>query len=223
MKRRPSQRDRATTLRERNNPLVVFGAGGHGKVVCDILLCSGEAVLGFLDDSRPHGELHLGLPVLGGASWLDGREARVALGIGDNSARQRIAEACTNAGAQLVTAIHPRAVVARSAAIEDGVVIMALAVVNADARIERGAIVNTAAVVEHDCVVGAFAHVSPNSALGGSCTVDALAQLGIGASMLPGTRIGRDAVVGGGALVASDIAAGTSARGVPARVRGAKG
>lgn len=201
--------------------LVVFGAGGHGKVVCDILLSRGDVVAGFLDDHRPAGEIVLGLPVLGGAAWLarpENRGARVALGVGDNAARERVANACVEAGATLVAAVHPQAVVSRSASIGEGAAVMALAVVNPDARVERGAIVNTAAVVEHDCVVGAFAHVSPNSVMGGACRVGALAQLGIGASMLPGTSVGDRSIVGGGGLVVRDIPPSSIAFGVPARV-----
>jgi sugar O-acyltransferase (sialic acid O-acetyltransferase NeuD family) len=201
-----------------SGPLVVFGAGGHGKVVCDILLSAGETVFGFVDEAKV-GARVLDLPVIGGASWLVGKDARVALGVGDNAARARIAEECVRAGASLVTAIHPTAVVARSATVEEGAVVMALAVVNAEARIARGAIVNTAAVIEHDCVVGEFAHVSPNATLAGGCIVKTRAHLGIGASMLPGTTVGEDAVVGGGAVVARDVADRVVAIGVPARPR----
>lgn len=198
-------------------PLVVFGAGGHGKVVADVLLAAGERVAGFVDDGRPAGSIVMGLPVLGGASWLAANAARVALGVGDNRARARVAEACADIGADLATAIHPRAVVSPSARIDVGAVVMALAVVNPDAVVERGAVVNTAAVVEHDCVVGRFAHVSPNAAMAGACRVGALAHLGIGAVMLPGTAIGDETVVGAGAVVTRDLPGQVIARGVPAK------
>ena len=204
-----------TTPTER--PLVVFGAGGHGKVVADILLALGERVAGFLDDGKPSGSIVLGLPVLGSRLWLDTNLARVALGVGDNATRAKVADACVASGSELVSAVHPRAVVAPSVRVEAGAVIMALAVANADAVIGRGAIVNTAAVVEHDCIVGRFAHVSPGAVMGGGCRIDAFAQLGIGAAMLPGTSIGESSVVGGGALVAKDIPRSIVAIGVPAR------
>jgi sugar O-acyltransferase (sialic acid O-acetyltransferase NeuD family) len=201
-----------------SGPIVVFGAGGHGKVVCDILLASGVEVAGFIDDGKI-GARVLGLPVVGGRAWLEGRSARVALGIGDNAARERVAEACLKAGASLVTAIHPRAVVAASATVGEGAVVMALAVVNPDAEIQRGAIVNTGAVIEHDCLVGAFAHVSPGAAMAGACKVHARAHLGIGAAMLPGTAVVAGAVVGGGAVVTRDVAARSVVLGVPAKLR----
>ena len=70
---------------------------------------------------------------------------------------------------------------------------------------------------EHDCVIAAFAHVSPNAAMGGNGKVLERAHLGVGATMLPGRTVGADAVVGGGALVARDIAPSIAVKGVPAR------
>jgi sugar O-acyltransferase (sialic acid O-acetyltransferase NeuD family) len=199
-------------------PLIVYGAGGHGKVVADILIARGEKVAGFLDDTKTTGMKLLGLPVLGAIEWLDAHpNARVALGVGNNIVRARTAELCLAKNAELVTAIHPSAVIAESATIEEGAVIMALAVVNPSGVVGRGAIINTCAIVEHDCVVGPFAHISPNATLGGHCSVGAFAQLGIGATMLPATKIGDYSIVGGAGLVANDIPPHMIAVGVPAR------
>ncbi len=201
-------------------PLVVVGAGGHGKVVADILLAAGERVTGFLDDdARATGTRVLDLPVLGTREWLASAPgARVALGVGNNSTRERVARACLDAGAVLVTAVHPRAVVSASARLEDGVVVMALCVLNPDAIVRQGAILNTAAVIEHDCEIGAFAHVSPKAALAGACKVGARAHIGIGATLLPGMTVGDDAVVGGGAVVTKHVPAGVVVVGAPARI-----
>jgi sugar O-acyltransferase (sialic acid O-acetyltransferase NeuD family) len=198
--------------------LVVLGAGGHGKVVADILRAGGQEVFGFVDDQKPAHAMVLDLPVVGGTRWLGDAPCRVALGIGDNATRARLAQHCLDAGCELVTAIHPRAVVASSARIADGVVVMALAVVNPAAVVERGAIVNTGAVIEHDCAIGEYAHVSPNATLGGGCRVGEFTHLGIGATMLPNTSIGARSIVGGGGVVARDLPSDVVAVGVPARV-----
>jgi sugar O-acyltransferase (sialic acid O-acetyltransferase NeuD family) len=199
-------------------PVVVLGAGGHGKVVADILMAMGRPPLGFLDTNKPVGTLVLGLPVLGDEDWLATNRAAAALGIGDNATRERLAAGVLERGASLISAIHPRAVVASSAKIADGVVIAALAVVNPDATIERGVIVNTGAIVEHDCVIGAFAHLATNATTGGGCNVGGLTLLGSGATMLPYTRVGDRSVIGSHALVSRDIPSQSLARGVPARV-----
>lgn len=199
--------------------VVVFGAGGHGRVVADAALCAGWDVLGFLDDRRPVGdELALGR-VLGDRSWCRAHpEVALALGIGDNAVRQQLAEELESAGIQLATVIHPSAVVSRAARLEPGAVVLALAVINAGARVERGAIVNSAAVVEHDVVVGHFAHVSPNATLAGAARLGDRSQLGAGACALPGVTIGASCVVGAGAVVTRDVPAHSVCRGVPARV-----
>ena len=200
--------------------LVVYGSSGHGKVVCDVLRAAGHVVDGFVDDDPTrYGSRVLDLPVLGGGQALVGKGARVALGIGDNHARAKVAALIASFGGTLVTCVHPRAAVAPSATLGEGTIVMAMAVLNPDARVGRAVIVNTAAVVEHDCVVDDYAHVSPNSVMGGGCRVGAFAQLGIGATMLPGTTIADRAMVGAGGVVVRDVAAGAVVRGVPARAR----
>ena len=204
--------------------ILVYGASGHGKVVIDILTELGlPGLLGFVDDGRDRqGRTVVGFPVLGDEEWLRAEAARaalaVALGIGDNLVRQRVADRCVELGAALVTAVHPRAVVSRLASIGEGAAIMAGAVVNPDAAIGRGVIVNTGAVIEHDVTLGAFCHVSPGATLGGAASVGALSHVGLGASVLPGVKIGARVVVGAGATVTRDLEDAVVAVGVPARV-----
>jgi sugar O-acyltransferase (sialic acid O-acetyltransferase NeuD family) len=202
--------------------VVVYGAGGHGKVVADLILAGGEVdLLGFVDDGASPGRVVLGRPVLGDGEWLAREAARglfvVALGVGANAARRAVADRCAAFGAELFVAVHPRAVVASSAWLAPGVVVMAGAVVNPDAHVGRGAIVNTGAVVEHDVVVGDFAHLSPNASTGGAAKVGALAHLGLGSVVLSGVSVGEGAVVGAGAVVLRDVREGATVVGVPAR------
>ena len=201
--------------------VVVYGASGHGKVVADILIAAGQwKVAGFIDDRRsPDDGLVMNLPVLGNWDWLQGQgDTSVALGIGVNAVRQRIAERCLEAGFELVTAVHPRATVSPSADVAAGSVIMAGAVINPEARLGRGTIVNTGAVVEHDCVLGDFAHLSPNAALGGGVTIGARTHLGVGAVAIPLVTIGDDCIVGAGASVIRDLPHRVVAVGVPTRI-----
>jgi sugar O-acyltransferase (sialic acid O-acetyltransferase NeuD family) len=204
--------------------IFVYGAGGHGKVVADILLLRDEKEFaGFVDDREElWGATVLGFPVLGGGEWLrrEAGNARItmALGVGHNASRQWIAENCANWGAEIVTMVHPTATVSRAARVGRGTVVMANATVNADAVAGDGVIVNSGAVVEHDVEIGEYAHVAPNAAMGGGASLGAFSHLGIGASVLPCVHIGAHTVVGAGAVVVKNLPDSVVAMGVPARI-----
>jgi len=203
--------------------VLVYGAGGHGKVVANVAQRAGLVVTAFVDDGPGRdGTEFFDAPVVSWARVL-GEFGRfggipVALAIGDNAIRERIHARISDKGFRTVTLLHDRAVVARSARIGEGTVVMACAVVNPDASIGPGAILNTSCVVEHDCEVGAYAHLSPSAALGGTVMVGRRVHLGIGAVVLPGLNISDDTRVGAGAVVTRDITERVTVVGVPARV-----
>jgi len=206
------------SLLEKGSHLVVYGAGGHGRVVADAARSAEMEVMGFLDDGVPAGEQVLDWRVLGDAGWLQGRHGvSVALGIGANDVRRQVADKLARAGAALATVVHPTAVVSPYAQLGPGVVVFALAVVNVGARVGRGAIVNTGSILEHDVQIGDFAHVASNAALGGAARVGVDSMLGTGAVVLPGRTVGDRSIVGAGAVVSRDVAADVVVAGVPAR------
>ncbi len=201
--------------------VAIFGAGGHGKVVLDILLESGVEVAGFLDDDpKKKGARVLGFPVLGGLDALKGEKGvAVALGVGSNAAREEIYGKAKRLGVEVVGAVHPKAAVSRFTKLGKGAVIMAGAAVNPGCELGDGVVVNTGATVDHDCRLGRFCQIWPGAHLAGSVSVGELAYVGTGAAVVPGIAIGASAIIGAGAAVVSDIPAGVTAVGVPARPR----
>lgn len=207
--------------------VIVIGAGGHARVVLDILdHLPGVEVFGLVDDdpARRDSLVH-GRPVIGDSGILcrlagEGVDAAV-VAVGDNQRRERLCGLARASGIPLLdAACHFSAVVSRHASLGAGTVVMPNAVVNAGARVGTGAVINTAAVVEHDCEVGDFSHIAPGARLGGAVRVGRGALVGIGATALPGVRIGDGATVGAATLVRGDIPAGAVACGVPARLQG---
>lgn len=203
--------------------LLLWGAGGHGKVVLDIARASQlYTLIAFVDDSldpaRPalHGAEILGCPDELESLLAAGYQSLV-VSVGNNQARARCFKTATGMGFARPALVHPTAVVSPNARLGAGTVVMPRAVVNAGAEIGENAIVNTAAVVEHDCRIGDHVHLSPGVVLGGGVTVRAFAHLGLGAIALPGTVIGDYAVVGAGAVVLRSVPSGMTVAGVPAR------
>lgn len=204
--------------------VLVFGASGHGKVVADIVTAAGHQLAGFVDDDPVRRQAGLWeLPVLGWdevqaqAQARGGEPPAFALGIGDNRAREKVFDRILAAGFEILTVVHPGAVVATRARLGEGTVVMALAAVNPDAEVGPGVILNTGCVVEHDCRVGPFAHLSPNVALGGGVEIGAGVHLGLGAVVLPLVKVGAQARAGAGAVVTRDVPPGITVVGMPAK------
>ena len=200
--------------------LLIIGAGGHGAVVADAALESGNwTEIAFLDDD-PSGASVLDWPVVGGLEDLKTHldaETEVVVAVGDNERRLNILDSITSNSGTLVSVVHPRACVSRSATVGEGAVLCAGAMVNARAILGRGCIVNTVATVDHDCVIGDGSHISPGANLAGGVAVGNCAWVGIGAAIKEGVRIGSNAVIGAGAAVISDVADGEKVGGVPAQ------
>ena len=203
--------------------LLVIGGGGHAKVVIDLARVSGLwSISGVLDDSPEMlGKEVLGCKVIGRTDQLQrfsGSGISAIVAVGSNGARERLYAMARDSGADMPALVHPAATIASSARLGAGTVVMAGAVVNAASIIGEGVIVNTGAVIDHDCRIGDFCHIGPGVALCGSVSVGIRSLIGVGVSAIPGVSIGRDCILGAGAAVVCDIASGSRAIGVPARV-----
>ena len=207
--------------------LLVYGAGGHGRVIAEMASGCGFSLLGFIDDALSLQRTTVaGLPVLGNRTWLQTLASpgyAVALAIGDNGMRMSVASFLAAHGIALATVISRSAVVAGSARIGAGTVIMPGALVNAGAVVGEGAVLNTGSIVEHDVIVGDYAHISPGAILGGGACVGPLAHIAMGAIVLPGVRIGTRTTLGAGSLAPKDLPDAVVAFGSPARVRRSAG
>lgn len=211
----------------RPESILIWGAGGHGKVVADLARALGYLVAGFVDADQDS----LGRTVEPGGAQVVLTEAEfmevartggsdlpadaVALAIGHNAIR--LAKIAEIESLPLPFLVHPTAVVSPSVRIGRGTVVMPHAVINAGATICEGVIVNTGAIIEHDCMVEDGAHISPRAVLAGGAKVGSGSWIGAGATVIQGVSIGSDVIVGAGAVVISDIPDGMKVVGVPAR------
>ena len=190
----------------------LIGAGGHARVIADILLASGHPPTAFLDDA-PKPNRIFDIPVIQGLE-LPEPTASVILAIGDNFLRATLASRYS----RFAVAIHPSAQVSRHAEIGPGTVVMAGAAINAGARVGAHCIINTRASVDHDCFIADFAHVAPGATLGGNVQVGTASMIGLGANVIHGLVIGANTVIGAGSTVTRDVPDNVVAFGSPARV-----
>lgn len=193
--------------------LIVYGGGGHGKSLIDLIRVLGSYHLaGIVDDGIARGETIMGLPVLGGGealAELADQGMRLAVnaigGIGDLTVRVRIFDRLAQVGFACPTVIHPQAYVEPSASLEAGAQVFPHAYVGTEANIAFGVIVNTGAIVSHDCRVGANANISPGAMLAGAVRVGPEVLIGMGATINLGVTVGARARIGNGATVKADV------------------
>lgn len=205
-------------------PLVIVGAGGHGREIAAMLREINEAaprweLLGFLDDGVPAGTRVGASSVLGGAEWLEGASPRpeVVLGVGSPALKRRLAERLRSWAAGFPALVHPGVRLHDSAGLGEGAQVCAGCVLTVDLEIGAFATLNRLCTVSHDCRVGDYATLAPGVLLAGGVNVGEGSELGIGASVIQGVSIGPWSVVGAGAAVARDVPPDCTAVGVPAR------
>ena len=205
-------------------PVLIVGAGGHAKVLPDLLRVAGRPVYGLSDADPAAAELKLpGETIIGddaAAMALPVDSVAIAVGVGATRAgdsREKLYEIFAARGFAMVTVIHPSATIANGVEISDGAQIMAGAVIQPDTVIGANVVVNTGATVDYDCRIGDHAFIAPGVTLCGGVLVGAGAHVGAGATVLEYRSVGDNATVGGGALVDADVPAGKTVCGVPAR------
>jgi|GEM_PF-149524 len=201
--------------------VIVLGAGGHAKVIIEILRAAGYEV-SYCVGGADSPEQCMGVPVLRGDNHLSElRQLGYSLlfpAIGSNAIRERAAAYAVNIGYELINAISPQAIISPSVVLGKGIAIMSGAVINAQSTLEDLVIINTGATVDHDCRIGFCAHVAPQCALAGNVTIGSGALVGIGTSIIPAITIGNQSLVGAGSVVISDIPSSSTALGNPAKI-----
>ena len=199
--------------------LTIVGASGHGKVIADIARKCGYNEIVFLDDAESVHECG-GYPVVGKSSEAATIDSDVIIGIGNASIRKRIQESILKGN--LVTLIHPDAVVADDVEIGAGTVVMAGAVINPGVTIGKGCIINTCSSVDHDCKLGDFVHISVGSHVAGTVEIGDRTWIGVGATVTNNVNICGDCMIGAGAVVIKNIMQPGTYIGLPAEEKNMK-
>lgn len=207
-----------------SRPVIIVGAGGHGRVLADALRLSGVTVLGFVDATGA-GEA-AGLPILGDDAALDvGGGYDLVNGVGwtgteaGRGVRRSIQLRLEGRGFRFVGARHPSAVVAGDAVVAEDAQLMAGCIIQPEAVLNRGVIVNTGAIIEHGVRLGDFTHCASGAILCGDVRIGADAHVGAGAVVRQGVTLEDGVVVGAGAVVISAGEGAGALVGVPARRR----
>jgi len=194
--------------------MLIYGAGGHAKVIISLLSDIGVQVDAIFDDDTQK-QSCTGFSVSNDYDPNLHADQPIILAIGDNFCRQKLATYVSHRSAN---AFHFSSLTGHNVQIGLGNVVLHRAIIQADTIIGNHCIINTAATIDHDCRIADFVHIGPGCVLCGNVTVGDCTLVGAGSVIVPNIIIGKNCLIGAGSVVTKNIPDGSIARGNPARI-----
>lgn len=186
-------------------PVVVLGAGGHGRDVAHVARRAGFWVHGFLDDRQT------GPEILGPFEKWESLGVFGLIGLNNSQARAK-----ADSGLPSPMVIDPSVAGAPDCRLGPGVVIGAQVGLGPSVTLGKHTHIGAGSTITR-ASLGDFVTVAPGVTICGDVLVGDRVQIGAGAVIANMVKIGSDAVIGAGAVVLGDVPSGMTVVGVPAR------
>ena len=190
----------------------LLGAGGHAKVIIDILKSQNKEINKIFDQDTTIVK-HLDFSVI---HDLESIESPLIISIGNNLTRKKIVGFLKNVEYDI--ALSKTAIISEKCDIGIGTVVMQGAIIQSSAKLGEHVIINTGATIDHDCIIHSYAHIAPGANLCGNVEIGEGALIGAGSVIIPGVRVGNWTTIGAGSIVINDIPDNVIAMGNPCKI-----
>ena len=203
--------------------LIVYGAGEFGSLIANVISYHDDLEIAAYGDDDPQKTADNidGTPVFGQKDLLNFAEQnniKLAItAIGNNTVRAENFNLLKNTGFQMISIVHPQALIDTKVSYGDNVIIEMGTAIHTNSKIGNNVFLGGEALIGHHNIIGNHVLVGGNVSFGGSVVVEDYVSLGVGASIKPGIRLGKGSVIGVGAAVIKDVEPGTTVVGVPAK------
>jgi sugar O-acyltransferase (sialic acid O-acetyltransferase NeuD family) len=205
---------------------IILGAGGHSRVVYDILRHDQNIEVVAFVDNTPRGseETIMGVPVRGDHDVIpemieNENVTGFIIAVRDNEIRSSHFKKLLDMGLEPVSAIHPEAYISKTATIGSGTVVASGVNVSTNVEIGENSIINTGAIVDHETTIGRHAHIAPGSTVAGRVSIDGSTFVGMGSTIRDYVEIGENVTVGAGSVVLEDVPSNVTIAGAPAEIK----
>ncbi len=202
---------RLSLAQKKLRPVIVLGAGGHSKVVINVLNKLDRTILGVTDPNKTINETFFDMKILGSDEIINQYrtdEIELVNGVGNlpnDNTRALVSNRFEDLGYKFTTIIHPTAEVSENVTLLDSVQIMAGCIIQPGVIIGKNSIINTGAIIDHDCQIGSNCHIAPGVTLSGGVQIDNNTHIGTGTVVIQNIVIGENVIVGAGSIVVKDI------------------
>lgn len=202
--------------------IVIIGAGGFGREVKWLIDEINEVskqwnFLGFIDDNLNKGTIVNDSIVIGDLAWLHEQNLNVVCAIGDPNVKKRVLDQLTNSENKYPVLIHPDVRMSKFIDIGEGTIICSGCILTVNIKIGKHVIINLDSTVGHDATIGDFSTILPSVNISGHVNIEELVSIGTGAKIIQELRVGRNTIIGAGAIVTKDIPQNVVAVGMPAK------
>lgn len=206
--------------------IAILGSGGFAReVLCliqDINKVTQEYdILGFVDNDLPKGTLIDGYPIIGGDDEIVESEEHLslALAFGFPQLKKKVASKFDAKLFDFPNLIHPSVLIGSPKYVKMGKGCILCAGTILTTNIELGDFItlNLACTIGHDTVIGSYSSFMPSCNISGEVTIEECVYGGTGVKIINQTEIGKNTILGAGAVVTRSIPADCTAVGIPAK------
>lgn len=204
--------------------LAIYGSDGFAREILPMVRTGknyGSDIV-FVDDVESKwGQSQNGSLILGFDEAVhQGRHFCIA--IANSEVRRRLAARIMEAGAAFFSATAGSVIMYDDIKIGEGGILCANSILTSNIQIGKHFHANIYSYVAHDCVVGDYVTFAPRVSCNGRVVIEDDVYVGTSAILRQGSHdkpltIGKGAVIGMGAVVTKDVAAGSTVIGNPAR------
>lgn len=203
---------------------IIIGAGTYGEVYLYYLQEVGYEIIGFLDDNKSLWNTKIrGVPVLGGVDLLNDRESLEAEAVfcplGNNKLRVKFLNKAKTLGYKTPNYIHSSVIIPTNIKMGEGIYILLGVKIMPYVSLEDYTMISMGAHIAHHTTLEKGTFISTGVNFGASIVAKEYSYVGIGATIMTGVKeLGKECLIGAGAVVIKDVPNKAVVAGVPGKV-----
>ncbi len=197
-------------MNSKTKPVIVLGAGGHAKVITEILNQRDIKVLGISVKSKKD------FKKTNYKSFSDDEvisnyspdQINLVNGVGSlpyDKSRYKISKNFIEKGYSFISITHPSAIISSEARISEGAQILAGSFVGPSSSIGIGTIINSHSSIDHDCEILEYCHLAPGVVCSGNVKIGNFVHISPGVTITNNIEIGNNSIIYPGVTLTKNI------------------
>lgn len=191
--------------------MLIAGAGGQGKEVLGVLMLDGfQGELCFFDENEDVPDLLFNKfkvykTIAEVQDYFQTNDDRFVVGIGHPRLREKMTNKLITAGGNLTSIISSSASIFPYNEPYHGLIMQPGSGISHGVQISSSCLIHINATIGHEVIIGKYVTIGPNTSIIGPSVIEDYCSIGANVTILPKVKLGKNAIVGAGALVNQDL------------------